>query len=149
MNNKEIIKLDLFNNTFFEWSSSLLTVKFYIDGSELKIVLTRSTFFTTVEVEIKTSEFHIIKQIFSNEPVKLNYNFNFSNQMLFTEIFLKSLYINVKKPKDIIANKMIIYHESKHINRAENLLEYSKLNETIKFKLEKVYPLEWYYNPNI
>lgn len=140
MSSQEIIKLDLFNNSFFEWQCSLLATKFYIDGNELKIILMRSTFFSTVEVEIKTSEFHIIKQLFSNELVRLNYQFNYNNQMVFANIFLKSLYIKVKKPREIIADIMIIYYEPKYANGVETLLEYCKLNKFIKFKKERAYP---------
>lgn len=135
----EIIKLDLFNSTFFEWQCSLLTIKFYIDGNELKIVLTRSTFFRLVEVEIKSIEFHIIRQLKSNEPVKLKYQFNYKNQLIFAENFLKNLYINVKKPREIVADKMIIYYDPAYTNEAKNLSECCKLNKTIKFKIEKVY----------
>jgi hypothetical protein len=136
--NEETIKL--FDNTFFEWKCGLLTTKFYIDGSELKIVLTRSTFFRTVEVEIRSTKFHVIKQLSSNEPVRLKYQFDDKNQLVFAENFLKNLYINIKRPKEIIANKMILYHDPACTNDAEKLLEYCRSNITIKFELEKVYP---------
>jgi hypothetical protein len=114
--NEEIIKLNVFDNTFFEWQCGLLTTKIYIDGSVLKIVLTRSTLFRTVEVEIRSTKFHIIKQLFSNEPVKLKYPFDCKNQLVFTENFLKNLYINIKRPKEIVADKMIIYHDPAYTN---------------------------------
>ena len=137
---KEINNISLFDNTFFEWRCGLLAIKFYISGSELKIVLTRSTFFRTVEVEIRSTKFHIIKQLSSNDPIKLRHQFDDKNQLVFAENFLQNLYININRPKEIVAYMMIIYHEPAYTNGAERLLDYCKSNKAIKFKLEKIYP---------
>jgi hypothetical protein len=131
--------MELFDNTFFECIHNVLTIKFYIDNNELKIVLTRLTFFKSVDIEIKSSNFHVIKHLSSNEPVKLKYCFDGKNQLEFISNFMKNLYINIVKPKEIVVDKMIIYHDSNHTNGAEKLLEYCNLNNYIEFKLKKVY----------
>lgn len=135
------VKLELFDNTFFEWSCDLLVAKFYIDGNQLIIELTRSTLFRKVEVEIKTNHFHIIKQLsFADEFIKLRHHLDTDNQLLFAEDFIKNLRIKTNKPRKVEATQMIIYHDPKHTNGAETLLRYAQSNEMIHFKLEKVYP---------
>jgi hypothetical protein len=129
--------MDLFDNTFFECAYDMVTMKFYIDKNELKTVLTRTTFFKSIDVEIKSNGFHVAKHLTSNEPARLTYHFNEKNQLEFISNFMKKLYITVN---GFTANRMTIYHDPKHTNGAELLLEKCNLNINIRFKLEKAYP---------
>jgi hypothetical protein len=129
--------MNLFDNTFFESAYDMAAIKFYIDKNELKTILTRSTFFRSIDVEIKSNAFHVSKHLTSNEPIRLTYHFNEKNQLEFISNFMKKLYITIN---GFTVNRMIIYHDPDHTNGAELLLEKCNLNVNMRFKLEKAYP---------